>query len=149
MRSVLFWLGWTVALAALWVLAIGVFTRVEVVAAALAGAASATLMLLLRREGAFGFMPQLSWLARYPKAFWHVLKELVPLAVALVRRPRSAWLELEFPAGGDDVASASRRALATFGENLSPNTIVADIDVDRGIAIRHDLDPTRSPKEIL
>lgn len=144
----LFWLAWAAAMTLFWLLAIGVFSRLELVAALLGGAIAATAMLTVRRQRLLGFVPDPPWLARLPRALWQIVREFGVVAAALITRPAGLWRGLEFPAGGDDARSAGRRAIATWGETLSPNSILVDIDRD-GVALRHDLDPRQAPDRVL
>jgi hypothetical protein len=66
-------------------------------------------------------------------------RDLLWLARALVLRPRGRIVEVPFEATGDDPHSAARRALAVAGGSLAPNSIVVEIDAERGVLVRHDL----------
>jgi hypothetical protein len=52
---------------------------------------------------------------------------------------KDAFLDIPFDWGGDDPASAARRALAVAGISTSPNEIVLALDRDRGTARVHAL----------
>jgi hypothetical protein len=112
--------------------------------AATVGAAFAE---LARRQGLLGYAPEPRWLAKVWKVPWRVLYEFAFITRALVpallrrRRRRSVWVAVPFPAGGADAVSTGRRAVATLIENISPNSLLADVDSSRDVALRHDLDP--------
>jgi hypothetical protein len=126
----------------------------ELAAGAGAAALGALLAELARRQGLLRFAPELPWLAKVVRIFWQVpydyavLTWRLALHVAGVRPIRSAWVAVPFPAGGDDPISAGRRAAATVVENVSPNTIAADIDCERGVALKHDLVPERASPNV-
>ena len=93
----------------------------------------------------------LALVARLPweilREFW-ILTSWLALHLARVRRIRSAWVAVPFEAGGDDPVSAGNRALRPLIDNVSPLTIVADVDRDRDVALKHDLVPARASKTV-
>jgi Na+/H+ ion antiporter subunit len=141
------WTLWWLVLFALWVVMQGTNEAMEVAAGAGAAALGAVFAELARRQGLLRFAPEAAWLARSGRIPWRVVREFAVVTRALVlellrlRRVRSSWVAVPFPAGGDDPVAAGRRAAATLIENVSPNTIAVDIDCERGRALRHDLDP--------
>jgi hypothetical protein len=61
---------------------------------------------------------------------------------------RSAYRAFAFPAGRSDAVSAGRRALATLADAISPNALPLDLDCERGVVLRHELDPRRASNEV-
>jgi multisubunit Na+/H+ antiporter MnhE subunit len=147
-RGAIVFAAWWSALTALWLLAAGALTRTELVAGLLAGAVSATSMLVVRHQRLFRFGFRARWLLDARAAPWQVLRDSVVVLAALARGPRSLWRERPFPAGGADAASAGRRAFHAWAGSLGPNTVVVDIDRDRDVALVHDLDPKRARNSI-
>jgi hypothetical protein len=64
------------------------------------------------------------------------------------RRLSGRYRAFEFPAGGDDPTSAGRRAVAAEADAMSPNTMPVDIDCERDVVLRHELDPRRASDEL-
>jgi hypothetical protein len=142
------WTLWWLVLFALWAFMQGTNEAMELAAGAGAAALGASFAELARRQGLLRFAPETAWIARAGRIPWRVVREFAILTRALLlellrrRRVRSTWLAVPFPAGGDDAVSAGRRAAAVLIENVSgPNTLAVDIDCDRDLALRHDLEP--------
>lgn len=144
-----FWLLWTAALTAFWLLAIGVFNRTDAAAALIAGAAAASTMVTVRRRGLLAFRFRSRWLLEARLAPWYVLREFDVVLVALVRRPRSRWRELPFRTGRADAVSTARRGFFTWAGTVSPNTIVVDMDSESDVAVVHELDPRRAHDSVV
>ncbi len=144
------WTLWWFALFGLWDVMQGTNEKMELAAGAGAAAVGASFAELARRHGLLGFAFELRWLAKAARVPWRVVFEFAVVAWALVvhllraRNLRSVWDAVPFPAGGDDSVSAGRRAAAITVENFSPNTIGVDIDCEREVALRHNLDPRRT-----
>ena len=147
MGTALFVLLWWIALFGWWIVLVGTNAGLELVAGACAAVLAALLAAGLRRQRLLQFRFEPRWLAKTLKVPWTVVRELgvVFWALALhligVRRIRSAYRTLPFPTGGTDATSAGRRAVATEVDALSPNGIPVDMDCERGVALRHELDP--------
>jgi hypothetical protein len=145
--TALFVLLWWIALFGWWIVLVGTNAGLELVAGACAAVLAALLAAGLRRRRLLRFRFEARWLAKTLKVPWNVLRELgvvfwaLALHVAGVRRINSAYRALSFPAGGSDAVSAGRRAVATEADALSPNGIPVDMDCERGVALRHELDP--------
>jgi hypothetical protein len=84
----------------------------------------------------------------------HIVTETVQLIVVLVRhatgrkRVRGAFVAVPFEHGpDDDPEAAARRALATVGLSLAPNTVVVGIDGRRDELLTHQLVPDASALE--
>jgi hypothetical protein len=145
---------WWLALAGFWVLLVGTNAGIELVAGACAATVGAAFALWVRRKGLLRFRFEPRWLARTAKVPWKIVEELgvVLWALALhltrVRRVRSAYRAFAFPAGRADAVSAGRRAVATLADSMSPNTLPLDMDCERGLVLRHELDPRRASNKL-
>jgi hypothetical protein len=71
------------------------------------------------------------------------------LHLASVRPVRSAYRARPFPTGRADPVSRGRRALVSAAAALSPNTIPVDMDCERGVLLRHELEPRRASSDAL
>jgi hypothetical protein len=148
------WTLWWLVLFGLWVVMEGTNEAMELAAGGGAAALGATLLELVRRRGLLRFAPGIAAIASAARMPVQILREFSILAVALaldlarVRRVRSAWVAVPFEAGGGDPASAGNRALRPLIDNVTPLTIVADVDRDRDVALKHDLVPSRASKTV-
>ena len=144
------WTLWWLVLFGLWVVMQGTNEAMELAAGAGAAALAATLAEITRRQGLLTFAPDAA-AGRIP---WQMFRELWILASALVldltgiRRVRSAWVAVPFQPGGDDPVSAGNRALRPLIDNVTPLTVVADVDCHREVALKHDLVPSRASKTV-
>lgn len=133
----------------------GTNAGLELLAAACAALLGALLALAIRRAGLLRYRFEARWLAKTLKVPWRVVREigLVFWALALhlvgLRRVSSRYRAFDFPAGGNDPRSAGRRALAVEADALSANTLPVDVDCERGVALRHELDPRKASNELL
>jgi multisubunit Na+/H+ antiporter MnhE subunit len=128
------------ALTALWLLAVGAFDRTDVVAGVLAGAVAATAALLVGRERLAPFDFRAGWLLELRSVPWRVLRDSVVVLAALVRRVRGAWDERPVT----NARPAGRRAFLAWLGSLGPNTVVVDVDAERGVELVHSLDAKRA-----
>jgi hypothetical protein len=143
-RRVRAWIVWWLGCFWLWLLLVGEWNRTELVAAALAATAAASLAELAR-----------AWIP----ARWHVpgsvLRSLpsVPLVVvedfaivvavlgrSLVRGEAVGGRYIERSVAGDD-------AWSTLVASISPNAYVVSVDRERGTVLLHDLVPRRRSEE--
>jgi hypothetical protein len=153
-RTALFVLLWWAALFGWWLVLTGTNAGLEELAAACAALLGALLALAIRRAGLLDVRFEARWLAKTLKVPFKVVQEvgIVFWALALhmtgQRRLSSRYRAFEFPAGGDDPTSAGRRAVASEGDAMSPNTMPVDIDCERGVVLRHELDPRRVSNEM-
>ena len=154
MATALFVLLWWAALFGWWVVIVGTNAGLELVAAACAALLAALFAAALRRRGLLTYRFETVWLARTPRALWKVPQELLVVLRALAlhllgrRRLNGTYRAFPFPAGGGDAVSAGRRALAVEADALSPNTLPLDIDCERGLALRHELDARRTSNDL-
>jgi hypothetical protein len=147
MHALRSWALWWLVLFGAWNLMQGAWEAMEIAAGAGAAAIGATFAEVARRQGLLSFAPPVGTLAKAFGAPWRLIFEYgvltsVALARALrLRDTRSLWLAVPYDGGGADAVSRGRRAAAILIENISPNTIGVDVDCDRDVALRHDLDP--------
>jgi hypothetical protein len=154
MHAVRSWASWWLALFGLWVAMEGTNEAMELGAGAGAAALGATLAEVARRQGLLRLTLDPRSLAFAVRTPWRAAREFVVLTQALVldlagvRAVRSAWVAVPFEAGGDDRRSAGRRALRPLIDNVTPNTIVVDVDCERELALKHDLVNSRAQKTV-
>ena len=154
MKTLRFAVLWWVALGGWWLILVGTNAGLEEIAAACAATLGTLLALALRSQGLtrYGFEP--AWIVKVLTFPWNVLRELgivfwvLFLHVARIRPVRSVYRAPPFPAGGADPTSRGRRALAAAFDAVSPNTLPVDIDTDRGVVLRHELDPRYSSNDM-
>jgi hypothetical protein len=133
------WLVWWVLLSALFVV-LSDSRRLEVlVLAVIVGAIGATGAAIVRGEREVILRPRARWVLDALRGFLGWPGDLVRLARALVVRPEGHIVEEPFDATSGGPRDAARRALAVAGGSLAPNSIVVDVDVERGVLIRHEL----------
>ena len=151
LRSFAFW--WLV-LFALWNVLEGAWEAMEIGAGAGAAALGAALAELARRQGLLRFAPDVPAIRAAAGVPWQVVRDFAFVTAALVlellrvRRVRGAWVAVPFQTGGDDPVSAGNRAARVIEDNVSPNTIVADVDPERNVALKHDLVPKWASKSM-
>jgi hypothetical protein len=152
--TAVFVLLWWVALFGWWVVLVGTNAGSELVAAAVAALLAALLAAALRRQRLLSFRLEARWLAKTLKVPWNVLREhaVVFRALALdlvgARRVSSRYRALPFPAGRQDALSAGRRAVASVADAISPNAFSVDMDCERGVVLRHELDPRHASDDV-
>jgi hypothetical protein len=153
-RTALFLLLWWVALFGWWIVLTGTNAGLEEIAAACAALLGALVALALRRAGLLGYRFEARWVAKTLQVPWKVVREVgivfwaLGLHIVGQRRLSGRYRAFEFPAGGDDEHSAGRRALAVEADALSPNTLPLDVDRERKLVLRHELDPRRASDEL-
>jgi multisubunit Na+/H+ antiporter MnhE subunit len=150
-RVILSWLVWWVLLAALYAVLADSATEPELFAGAGAAAIGATGAVLVRAQRQLLLRPRLRWLRGAWRPLAGLIRDLWPLVVTLVeagvlRRPaRSGFVEVPFDAVGDDAEDAAYRAFTEAFGSLAPNTLVVQIDTDRGALLAHQLRQTDDP----
>ena len=154
MRTALFVLLWWAALFGWWIVLTGTNAGLEEIAAACAALLGALLALALRRHGLLRYRFEARWLAKATKVPLKIVEELGIVFWALAlhltgqHRLSGRYRAFAFPAGGDDPTSAGRRAVAVEADALSPNTLPVDVDEERGVVLRHELDPRHVSDEL-
>jgi hypothetical protein len=152
-RVLAFVVAWWLVLLGWWVLLVGTNAGIELVAGACAAALGAALAAGLRRRRLLAFRFEAPWLTKTLRVPWHVAREFTVVAWALalhlarVRPVRSTYRAFAFPAGRVDPVSRGRRALVTAADAVSPNTIPVDMDCERDLLLRHELDPRRTTND--
>jgi hypothetical protein len=153
-RTALFVLLWWAALFGWWLVLTGTNAGLEEVAAAVAALLGALLALALRRLGLLRYRFEGRWLAKTLTVPWKVVREIgivfwaLALHLAGQRRLSSRYRAFAFPAGGDDATSAGRRALVMEADAVSPNALPVDVDEERGLVLRHELDPRHASNDM-
>jgi hypothetical protein len=140
------WVFWWLALFGLWVVMEGTNEAMELAAGGGAAALAATLAEAARRQGLLTFAPEARWLVRAWRLPYRLVYEFALVTWALCLRPagrpsRGRWSGSPFSAGGADARSAGNRAAALVLENVTPNTMAAEIDREHNAALKHDLLP--------
>ena len=154
MKTLRFVVLWWLALFGWWVLVVGTNSGLELIAGAWAGAVCTVFALGVRQQRLLAFRFEPRWLARTLKVPWNVVRELgivlwaLALDLARVRPVRSAYRAIPFPAGRQDAVSAGRRAVASLADAVSPNAYSVDMDLERGVVLRHELDPRHSSDDV-
>lgn len=139
------WLGWWIVLMAIWVVVDDSIGRDELVAGALAAAASATLVEVASHQAGVRYRIKIGWLRALARLPAQVLRETAIVFAALARRitsgqePGGAFIAEPVRPGPDTPAGATRRALLIGAQSVSPNKFVLGIDSDRGQLIAHKL----------
>jgi hypothetical protein len=136
---------WWILLVFLWLLYAGAFSKEQLAAATLGSLVAVGVGALIGRLGLLRHGLDYHWLAQARRLPWSIVREFGVVCAALVRgRPQGAFRTLPFPAGGDDPASAGRRALVGALAAISPNVYVVDFDCERQRVLVYELDPKRS-----
>jgi hypothetical protein len=154
MRTARFAVLWWLALGGWWVLLVGTNSGLELIAAACAALLGTGLALGARRQRLLRFRFEPRWLVKALKEPYVIIRELgvvlwaLVLHLARVRPVAGAYRAIPFPAGREDAVSAGRRAMATLADTLSPNTLPLDVDIERGVALRHELDTRRASNDM-
>ncbi|HEX4735522.1 MAG TPA: hypothetical protein VH247_13985 [Thermoleophilaceae bacterium] len=153
-RGARFWLAAWVASAALWMVLTDSVRISEMLAGALVAALAATALEAVRRQRVAGVALR----PRYALGVWRVLLRAVPdvgrltraaFAQAVQRREsRGVVVALPFPhTAGDPDARARRAAAVGFG-SIAPNSIIVGVDLDAGMLLVHQLEPTLKPDDL-
>ena len=154
MRTALFVLLWWAALFGWWIVLTGTNAGLEELAAACAALLAALVAVGLRRLGLLRYRFEARWLLKALKVPYKVVEEIgivfwaLLLHMAGLRRMSSRYRAFEFPAGGDDPTSAGRRAVAVEADAMSPNTVPVDVDRERKLLLRHELDSRHTSNDV-
>ena len=154
MKTALFVLLWWAALFGWWLVLTGTNAGLEELAAACAALLAVLLAVALRRQRLLRYRFEPRWLLRTLKVPLRVVQEIgivfwaLFLHLAGLRRLSSRYRAFDFPAGGDDPAAAGRRALAVEADAISPNTLPVDVDRERKLLLRHELDPRHTSDDV-
>lgn len=148
MRRVAAWGLWYAGLFALWLLLVGTFQRLELIAGLCAAAIGVAATEVVRAQGFLRFRVQWRWLRLTWRPLVRVVPEFFLLLVALIRPREGAFRQLDFPAGGERAVDAGRRAFGVWAGSLAPNRLVLDVDAESGKALVHDLVPRKGPADL-
>jgi len=154
MKTLRFAVLWWLALGGWWLLLVGTNAGLEEIAAACATTLGTLLALGLRRQGLTRYRFEPAWVVKSLRFPWNVVRELavvfwvLALHLARIRPVRSVYRAFPFPVGGADPTSRGRRALAATFDAVAPNTFPVDFDTERGVALRHELDPRYSSNDM-
>lgn len=154
MRTALFVVLWWAALFGWWLVLTGTNAGLEELAAACAALLAALVAVGLRRLGLLRYRFEARWLLKALKVPYKVVQEIgivfwaLFLHMAGLRRISSRYRAFEFPAGGDDPTSAGRRAVAVEADAISPNTVPVDVDRERKLLLRHELDSRHTSNDV-
>jgi multisubunit Na+/H+ antiporter MnhE subunit len=147
-RDLLSWLTWWALLAGLHLLLVDSVVGPELATGAVAAAIGATGAVLVRRQQHVLLRPRARWLRGAWRPLAGMVGDLVPLTRVLVARGllrrggSGALVEVPFDATSDDPEEAAYRSLTEALGSLAPNTIVVDVDRERGMLLAHQLRPT-------
>lgn len=83
--------------------------------------------------------PRAEWVRRLRRPLAAIPRDLAWLAGALVSRPDGELFEVPFAPGGSDPRGAARRVLAGTAGSLAPNTVIVEVDEERGVLLAHRL----------
>jgi len=102
---------------------------------------------IVKAQGSGHFRPHFRWILLTLLEPWYVLKGMATvvkqLPHALRRKQDGHFKAVQFDAGEDDVASASRRAVATMLLSMPPNSVVVGIDGHNGRMLVHEMKPEK------
>jgi hypothetical protein len=152
-RHVLRWLLWWIALFWLWLLLVGEWNRIELVAAAIVATVAASFAVLVLAITGFELRVPLDVLRAARSVPLMVFVDFGILTYALVRSlvsgrvVRGSFRANSLPARGDDPEAVGRRALVTILAGYSPNAYVVDISRTHNTALVHDLVPFRESEK--
>jgi hypothetical protein len=144
--------AWT-ALFWFWMLLVGEWNVMELVAAAVAATLAATAAELVRAAARLRFRLPPRLARALPSALGMVVVDFALVIGVLLRAawrrelPHGRFVVREFAAGDDDPDSFGTRAGTTFVASLSPNAYVIDVDPERDEVLLHDLVPLRKSEE--
>jgi multisubunit Na+/H+ antiporter MnhE subunit len=144
------WLMWWALLVALYLLLADSVAVPELATGAIAAAVGATGAVVVRRRRQVLLCGRPAWLRAVWRPALALVTDVWPLARVLVergvlRRGEGALVEVPFAATSDGAEDTARRAVTEALGTLGPNTLVVEIDTDRGVLVAHQLRPTKDP----
>lgn len=147
LRLAIAWLGFSL----LWLVFVYQISASELTAGGIASALTVVAGLVTCRAVPARFRPRLHWVAqawRLPgpitSDLWLLLKHL--LREMAGKKSRSSFELTDFKAGGEDSPAAAQRALAVLYVSLTPNSVVLDVDREKGQMLLHQAEPTAAPQ---
>ena len=144
------WLKWAVILFAFYLALVDKTDWQEMTAGVLCMAVAALAVTVTAVRGDLHFQPRFSWLAVALRLPWRILADCSIVLGAICgklvgRQQKGAFRVVPFDAGGPTPVDAARRALATGGVSIAPNTYVVAIDEKRNVLLVHQLVPSAQP----
>jgi hypothetical protein len=147
------WLAWVALLWSLWMLLVGEWTKVEIVAASCAAVVVAAFAEAVRAKDVGAVGVPLRWLGRAKSvplmvvADFGVITWELARAVVGGRRVEGSFRAKPFPSDRSQAEGASVRAWVTLAAGYSPNAYVVDIDSEEGLVLLHRLAPIAASEE--
>jgi multisubunit Na+/H+ antiporter MnhE subunit len=141
------WALWWLACFLLWLLLTSTVDPVEVLVGTGASLVAATAAAVVRRRLRTDFRPRIRWLRTAWRLPLGIAGDTVTVFAVLAGRlrgrglPRGALVAVPFRHGGENPTDDARRALATVGVGVTPNTFVVGVDPDRDELLVHQLRP--------
>jgi multisubunit Na+/H+ antiporter MnhE subunit len=147
LRHALGWLGWWVALFALWTALIDAVTSTDLAVGAACAAIGATAARLVDALGLVALRVRPRWLIGLWRPVWQVGPDCVALTVAVARRlagrsVHGALAELSFHDGPD---AEARSVMIKVAGSLAPGSYVVRIDAAEERMIVHTLPASDDP----
>ncbi len=141
------WVAWWIVFFTFYMLLVGVWVAEELIAAALAGAISATVAEVVRVQDIRQFRPRVRWILRVYRLPPSILADCGVVFGALwrhlVKREEinGAFRAFRIPLAGEGGRAAARRALLNAAISITPNTYVVGIDEESEVVLVHQLVP--------
>jgi multisubunit Na+/H+ antiporter MnhE subunit len=130
----------------LWLLLTSTINPSEAIVGAGAAAITATVVAIVRSEAPLSFAPRARWLLRAWRVPAQIAADMWTLTRALVlhvtrrRAVRGGYWAIPFRHGAeDDPRQRARRALATVGVTMTPNTYVIGVEGEEDFLFVHQL----------
>ena len=138
----------------LWMLLVGEWNEIELLAAVIAAILTATFAEYVRTVASLPLRVPLRRLVSLVSALAMVPVDFAILAAMLVRgivtrrMPRGRFVVRDWTeATGEDAEARGVRAWSAFAANFSPNAYVIDIDSEQEVVLLHDLVPLRKSEQ--
>ncbi|MGH9642458.1 MAG: Na+/H+ antiporter subunit E, partial [Terriglobales bacterium] len=139
-----------IVLLLLWLALVFQFTKTELLIGSAASAVTTLLLLITLRAVPLCFQPRLRWLAqalRLPAVIardtWILIKDFARRLLGA--RKRSGFEVVKFAVRGASPHACAQRALALLFVTMSPNSVVLDVDKERGDIFLHHLASKSAP----
>jgi multisubunit Na+/H+ antiporter MnhE subunit len=144
-RTVWIWLAWWGGSMVIWLLLTTTWAGAEAVAGVVASVVAATAATIVHLREPARFRPRFRWLRhawpialRIASESWRAFGVLLG-HVSGRRRVRGRLLAVPFRHGGESARDHARRALATAGLTMTPNSVVIGIDEENDEILVHQL----------
>lgn len=146
----LMWLLYWTASFCIWLLLVNTTKPHELWMAAIGASFAASAAEVVRAQRLALFHPRISWLAAAWREPWYIVEGCSSIFYAFIKhffRPEPSVLRnVVFDPGGDDPASAARRALAVAFTTMPPNFVVLGIDIEHRVMLVHQVSESETPK---